>query len=160
MSRKRVSMRKIREVLRLKWSLKLGDQQIAESCRLSPSTVWDYVRRAKEAGLSWPLAEDLDDAELEKKLFVGNPARNQQRPEPDWSYIYTESKKKGVTLLLLWQEYLQEHPLGHGYVNFTILFRRWKKEHGGLDVSMRQDYKAGEKLFVDYAGSRWKIRHP
>lgn len=160
MSRKRVSMRKIREVLRLKWSLKLSDQQIAESCRLSPSTVWEYVRRAKEADLSWPLPEDLADAELERKLFAGNPARDQERPEPEWETIYSESKKKGVTLLLLWQEYKQEHPLGHGYVNFTILFRKWKKKNGALDVTMRQDYKAGEKLFVDYAGMTIAIIDP
>ena len=153
-------MRKIREVLRLKWSLKLSDQQIAESCRLSVSTVWEYVRRAREADLSWPLPEALSDAELEQKLFAGNPARHQERPEPDWSYIYTESKKKGVTLLLLWREYIQEYPLGHGYVNFTILFRRWKKEHGGSEVSLRQEYKAGEKLFVDYAGMTIAITDP
>ena len=102
MSRKRVSMRKIREVLRLKWHLHIGDHLIAESCRISRSTVWEYVRRAEEAGLSWPLSNNLDDAELEKKLFAGNQAKSQLRPEPDWEDIYSESKKKGVTLLLLW----------------------------------------------------------
>lgn len=160
MSRKRVSMRKIREVLRLKWSLKLSDHQIAESCQISRSTVWEYTRRAKEAGLRWPLPENLSDADLEGKLFAGNPARQQTRPEPDWAYIHAESKKKGVTLLLLWREYIQEHPLGHGYVNFTIRFRAWKKREGIAKVTMRQDYKLGEKLFVDYAGMTIDITDP
>lgn len=160
MSRKRVSMRKIREVLRLKWHLHIGDHQIAESCRISRSTVWEYVRRAEEAGLSWPLPNDLDDASLEKKLFAGNQAKNQLRPEPDWAYIYSESKKKGVTLLLLWREYIQVQPLGHGYVNFTIKFREWKKRNKITEVSMRQEHKAGEKSFVDYAGMTIDITDP
>lgn len=151
MSRKRVSMRKIREVLRLKWSLKLSDHQIAESCKLSRSTVWEYVRRANEAKLSWPLGDELDDSELEKKLFAGHQG-SKEKTEPDWEYIHSESKKKGVTLLLLWREYIQEQPQGHGYVNFTIKFREWKKQKGLSAVSMRQSYKFGEKLFVDYAG--------
>jgi transposase len=153
-------MRKIREVLRLKWQLHLGDQFIAESCKLSRSTVWEYIRRAEEAGLSWPLPEDLDDAALEAKLFSGNQAKNQTRPEPDWEYIYSESKKKGVTLLLLWREYIQGKPLGHGYVNFTIRFRKWKKRNKISEVSMRQEYKAGEKCFVDYAGMTIDITDP
>lgn len=153
-------MRKIREVLRLKWSLKLSDHQIAESCRISRSTVWEYTRRAEEAGLSWPLPESLGDAELEKKLFAGNPAKQQKRPEPDWAYIHAESKKKGVTLLLLWREYIQAQPLGHGYVNFTIRFRAWKKREGIANVSMRQQHKLGEKLFVDYAGMTIDITDP
>ncbi len=106
------------------------------------------------------MPDDLDDAELEAKLFAGNQVKHQLRPEPDWDTIYSESKKKGVTLLLLWREYIQTHPLGHGYVNFTIKFRDWKKRNKITEVSMRQDYKAGEKCFVDYAGMTIDIVDP
>jgi transposase len=157
MPRKRVSMRKIREVLRLKWALGIDERQIAQSCRISRSTIWEYIRRAKEAGLSWPLPADLDDAALEAMLFQGNLSRGVKRPEPDWPSIHQERKRKGVTLLLLWQEYLAQNPEGYGYVTFTIKYRQWR---GGLDATMRQDHKAGEKLFIDYAGMTLPITDP
>lgn len=149
MPRERVSMKKIKEVLRLKWSLHLGDHDVAESCVLSRSTVWEYVQRAKAAGLSWPLPEGMDDEALEKLLFKENLASKQENTEPNWEEVQRELKRKGVTLRLLWEEYKQQHPQGYGYVSFTVKFRTWKKQQG---VTMRQDHKAGEKLFVDYAG--------
>ncbi len=148
MSRKRVSMRKIREVLRLKFQLGLGDRAIAKSCRLGKTTVADYVQRAREAGLSYPLPEDLDDGRLVDKLY---PVKEkvQTKALPNWEDVNKELKRKGVTLFLLWQEYKAEHPEGYEYSFFTVLYKEWK---AGLDVVMRQDHKAGEKLFVDYAG--------
>ena len=154
MPRKRVSMRKIREALRLKWGLGIAERQTAKSCRISRSTLWEYLRRAKDAGLSWPLPDDLDDAALEVLLFQGDPNRGMRRPEPDWLEIHRERKRKGVTLLLLWQEYIAQYPNGYGYVTFTTKYRKWR---GGLDATMRQDHKAGEKLFVDYAGVTMSI---
>lgn len=161
---KRVSMRKIREALRLKWELGTDERQIAQSCRISRSTLWEYLRRAKDAGLNWPLSQDLDDAALEAMLFQGDPNRGAERPEPNWQEIHRERKRKGVTLLLLWQEYIAQHPEGYGYVTFTVTswcfankYRAWR---GGLDATMRQDHKAGEKLFVDYAGMTLAISDP
>lgn len=154
---KRVSMRKIREALRLKWGLGVDERQIAKSCRISRSTLWEYLRRAKDSGLSWPLPDELDDAALEALLFKGDPNRGAKRPEPAWQEIHRERKRKGVTLLLLWQEYIAQHPEGYGYVTFTIKYRKWR---GGLDATMRQDHKAGEKLFVDYAGMTLPITDP
>ena len=148
MPRKRVSMRKIKEVLRLKWQLDLSDHQVAESCQVSRSTVWEYIRRAKAAGLSWPLPEELDDAALEAELFTDHSAV-EVRPEPDWEHVHKEKQRKGVTLLLLWHDYKVQYPTGYSYVSFTVKYRAWKKQQG---VSMRQHHKAGEKLFVDYAG--------
>ena len=154
---KRVSMRKIREVLRLKWGVGVDERQIASSCRISRSTLWEYIRRAKSAGLSWPLPTELDDQALEALLFKGNTHGGSKRPEPDWYAIHKERKRKGVTLLLLWQEYLAEHTDGYGYVTFTTKYRAWRAQ---LDATMRQEHKAGEKLFVDYAGMSILITDP
>jgi len=149
MPQPRLSMRKIREVLRLKWGLQLADRKIARSLGVSRSSVADYIRRAAEAGLSWPLADELDDAALDAKLFPPPAAGSVPRPLPDWGWVNRELRKKGVTLQLLWLEYKEDHPDGYQYSQFCELFRRFQ---GKLDLVMRQDHRAGEKVFVDYAG--------
>ena len=158
MPRKRVSMKKIREVLRLKWELGLGDRDIALSCKVSKGTVTNYLRRAEAAGLSWPLDEALDDTQLEALLFKPvKVSSSDERPKPDWEGVHKEKQRKGVTLFLLWQEYKMQHPTGYEYSTFTIHYRQWKKEQG---LSMRQTHHAGEKLFVDYAGMTLDITDP
>ena len=157
MPRKRVSMKKIREVLRLKWGLCLGDRDVAISCKISKGTVSNYLKRAQEAGLSWPLDEALDDMQLEALLFKPIKVSKDERPSPDWDYVHKEKQRKGVTLLLLWHEYKAQHPSGYEYSTFTIHYRQWKKEQG---LSMRQTHHAGEKLFVDYAGMTVDITDP
>ena len=150
MPRERLSMRKIREIFRLKWACRLSERAIARSCGVARSTVADYLRRAKQVGLSWPLPADLEDSELQRRLFPSQPhIRAEQRPLPDWSQIYLEMKRKGVTLFLLWQEYKEVHPDGYQYSRFCDLYRAWR---GRRDLVMRQDHRAGEKLFIDYAG--------
>lgn len=149
MPRMRLSMRKIREVLRLKFVCGLSERQIAKSCVLGRSTISDYLSRAKIAELSWPLPE-LDDEQLEAKLFPVVVAEKKQLfQEPDWLQIHNELKRKGVTLLLLWQEYKAITTLGYSYSQFC---HRHRSFVNALDISMRQTHKAGEKLFVDYAG--------
>lgn len=143
-------MRKIKEVLRLRWGNGLSKRKIARSCGISRPAVDEYLRRAEEAGLSWPLPTDLDDGALERLLFRSAPTRPvQERGLPEWSTINRELKRKGVTLFLLWQEYREQHPQGYQYSWFCERYRAWQ---GKLDVVMRQDHRAGEKLFVDYAG--------
>jgi transposase len=143
-------MRKIKEVLRLKWAQGLSNRRIAASSGIGRPTVSEYLRRAEEAGLSWPLPADLDDARLERLLFPPPPDLPAQvRGIPDWRHIHQELRHKGVTLFLLWQEYRQNHPDGYQYSWFCEHYRAWQ---GKLDVVMRQDHRAGEKLFVDYAG--------
>lgn len=149
MPRPRLSMRKIREVLRLKWELQLSDRKIARSLGVSRSTVAEYVRRAQEAGLTWPLVDELDDVALEGRLFPPPPPSSVTRAVPDWEEVHRELRKKGTTLQLLWIEYRERHPDGYQYSQFCELYRRWQ---GKLDLVMRQDYRAGEKVFVDYAG--------
>lgn len=143
-------MRHVREVLRLKWACGLSDRKIAYSLQLSRPTVADYVRRAHTAGLSWPLSEALDDGALERLLFAkAAPMPLAKRPLPDWARVHQERQRKGVTLLLLWQEYKAETPEGLQYSQFCEAYRQWA---GTLDLVMRQPHRAGETLFVDYAG--------
>src|SRR5690554_6707866 len=149
MPAKRLSMRKIKEVLRLNAS-GMSNRKIAVSCGISRSTVAEYLYRAAEAGLAWPLPPSLSDVTIEQWLFPPPPTRaNRDRTLPDWQSVFKELKRKGVTLFLLWQEYLEQHPRGYQYSWYCDLYREWR---GKLDVVMRQDHRAGEKLFVDYAG--------
>ena len=148
-------MRKIREALRLHLGLGLSLRQTAQSLSVAYSTVADLMHRAKAAELTWPLSEDLDDAALEKLLYPGNQGRPRTRPEPDWNWVHRELSRKGVTLELLWLEYRQEHPDGYQYSQFCAHYQRWCEK---LDVVLRQHYRAGEKMFVDYAGTTVPVR--
>jgi transposase len=150
MSAKRVSMRKVKEVLRLKWENGLSNRQIAKSCSIARATVAEYVRRAKEVGLSWPLPLGMDETELNERLFPSSPSvPSGFRPVPDWAEVHRQLKHKGVTLFLLWQEYKETYPEGYQYSSFCKHYQAWSDK---LDLVMRQDHRAGEKLFVDYAG--------
>ncbi len=152
MPAQRLSMRKLKEVLRLTYSAGLSQRQIARSLSLSKTTVNKYVELAREAGLtSWPLPDGMDDAALARALFPGSVANwSQQFTPPDFAYIHQELKRKGVTLQLLWEEYSACHPdTAYQYSWFCELYSEWRQR---LRVSMRQTHRAGEKLFVDYAG--------
>jgi len=147
-------MRKIKEVLRLKYSHDLSERQIARSCGISRSTVAEYLMRARAAGLSWPLPGELDEATIETKLFAHGSGKGRaakgQPPMPDCEHIHRELQShKHVTLQLLWQEYKEAHPDGYQYSQFCELYRRWEKK---LDLVLRGSHRAGEKMFVDYAG--------
>jgi transposase len=145
-------MRKIKEVLRLRYEAGLGHRQIARSCSLGLGTVYDYLRRAEAAGLKWPLPEGWDDDRLESTLF-GRPRHNSepQRPQPDFASIHQQLQQHShLTQQLVWEEYRQVHPDGYGYSRFCELYQRWRRK---LDVVLRQEHKAGEKMFVDWAGA-------
>lgn len=141
-------MRKIKEALRLK-ALGLSNRQIARSVKVARSTVSEYLRRASAAKLAWPLPESLDEASLERLLFPLDGEPEDPKALPDFSYIHTELKRKGVTLKLLWEEYLAECPQGYRYTQFCHHYRKGLKK---IAPSMRQIHKAGEKMFVDFAG--------
>ncbi|HET90758.1 MAG TPA: IS21 family transposase, partial [Chloroflexi bacterium] len=149
MPRERLSMRTIREVLRLRWEAGLSQREIGRSCRMGRSTVGDYLLRAEAAGLSWPLPEGMDEEELERRLFPRPAPSVVGRPLPDWPAVHQELRRKGMTLGLLWQEYRAVHPEGYGYSQFCARYRRWAST---LEPVLRQHYLAGEKLFLDYAG--------
>lgn len=149
MTRERIPMRTIKEVLRLKWFCGLGRRAIAKSCGIAKSTVAEYVKRAEQAGLSWPLPEDLDDAALEHRLYPPVIILDTPRPLPAWADVHRELARKNVTLMLLWDEYKAQYPDGYQYSQFCELYRAHAKK---LDLSMRQVHHAGEKLFIDYCG--------
>jgi transposase len=149
MPAKRSAMRKVREVLRLKFEARLSHERIAAATGLSKGAVSNYVQRTIQKSLGWPLPENLDDAALERLLFPQVVLREQYAP-PDYAYVHQELKRKGVTLQLLWEEYHAangEH--AWRYSQFCLHYQRFR---GNLARSMRQVHRAGEKLFIDYSG--------
>ena len=149
MPRERLSMRNIKEVLRLKFERGLSHRSISRSCGIGVGTVHEYVRRASDAGLGWPLPQDMPDDAVERLLFRRSSEPAAERASPEWSAIARELRRKGVTLGLLWEEYRREHPDGYSYSHFCGLFREFSD---ASRPTMHQVHKAGEKLFVDYAG--------
>lgn len=147
-----LSMRKIREVLRLS-ALGLAQHQIARSCSIVQSTVHKYLKLAQAANLSWPLPEDLSDPKLGQLLFGQRPQPPSRRihPPPDFAAIHKELQThKNLTLELLWEEYKKADGSGYGYSRFCDLYRQWSRAQ---NITLRQQHNPGEKMFVDYAGA-------
>ena len=151
MAPKRLPMRHLREILRLKHEGRLSHRAIAGACSVGVGTVSEYARRVKEAGLSWPLPEDLDDTALEARLFKQPFDTGITRQDPDFGWVHREQRRPGVTLQLLWHEHIETHPGGYRYSQFCARYRRWARK---LHPSMRQVHRAGEKTFIDYSGKR------
>jgi transposase len=150
MPTKRLTMRKIKEILRLRYDCKLTYGNIATSCGIGRSTVSDYLQRFEASRLGWPLASDIDDTRLEQLLFPSVQINcSPKRARLDWQHVHSELRRKGVTLILLWQEYKEQYPDGYQYSQFCYLYRQWA---GRIDPVMRQEHRGGEKMFVDYAG--------
>jgi len=153
----RLSMRKIREVLRLRFAQGLSQRAIGISLRLSTGAVNTYLDRARRAGLGWPLPDGLDDAQLETVLYPPPSAvAAEQRPVPDWAAVHRELRRPNMTLSLLWEEYrggtgAQD---GFGYSWFCDLYREWV---GRLKPTLRQVHTAGERVFVDFAGHAMEV---
>ena len=146
-------MRKISEVLRLKYELGLTERAIAVACGMARSTVQSVLKRCHAAQLTWPLPAEFDEAAWYERLYP--PAtRALEVPLPDCAAMQVELAKKGVTLLLLWQEYKAQHPDGLQYSAFCDRFALFRKSQ---DVVMRQSYRPGEKLFIDFAGPTMPI---
>jgi phosphoglycolate phosphatase-like HAD superfamily hydrolase len=144
-------MRRVREILKYRFEQGLGHKAIALRVGAAPSTVRETLRRAANAGLSWPLAGYVSDAVLEASLYkaAGTKTGHRRCVEPDWAEVHRELKRKHVTLQILWDEYIGRHPDGYRYSRFCDLYGGWAMK---LPVTMRQDHIPGDKLFVDYAG--------
>jgi transposase len=152
MPQKELSMRKVKEVLRLRFAANLNQDQIARSCSICQSTVHRYLKRAAEAGLEWPLPEEYDDQQLNELLFPLRPVRSppSRRTGVDFAEVHRELKAhRHLTLQLIWEEYRQSQPDGYGYSRYCELYQEWNRGH---NVVMRQEHPAGEKMFVDWAG--------
>jgi len=158
MSQERLSMRKIKEVLRLKQEIGLSNRVIAGACKISNSTVGEYIRRAEAVGLGWPLPE-ISEEDIYKKLFPDQkekPGKN--RPIPDWEEIKKELRQKGVTLRLLWMEYIERYPDGYRYSRFCEQYENWKKMQA--EPVKRNIHVGGKEMQVDYAGTKVTIVNP
>ncbi len=130
-------MRKIREILRLHFDAGLSTRQVALSCNNGRSTVGEYIKRARTAGLGWPLPVDMDDTQLEAALFK-QPNYKTKRPLPNMHYLHAEIRRKGVTLQLLWNEYKQAHPDGYEYTQFCEHYWRSKQNYSDPMVEVRK----------------------
>jgi transposase len=150
----RLPMRKVRDVLRLRAG-GMSKRKIAASLSIGATAAGDCIRRARRAGLSWPLPEDLSDEVLERILYPPPQVNaTERRSGPDWPTIHRELRRPGVTLQLLWEEYRGAHPDGYGYSRYCELYRAWE---GRLSPTMRQLHVAGERMFVDYAGTTLEV---
>ena len=143
-----ISMRMLSEVLRLKLEKGLPIRQVSSSCKLARSTVSDYLSRARVAGLSWPLPEGMDDEALNKLLFPDRP-KTGGRLKPDLEYIRNEMRRQSWTLQRLWEEYRRYNTDGYGYSQYCHMYRGWLRRQ---EYCLRQEHRAGDKLFVDFAG--------
>jgi len=151
MPAERVPMRQAREIIRLKYSAGVATREIARRLGVAPSTVRETLSRLAGAGLSWPLGEGLSDVELEAALYANRRSKRGHRlhAEPDWPTVHRELKRKHVTMVIVWDEYIAAHPGGYSYSRFCELYRGFESK---LSPTMRQTHAAGERLFVDYAG--------
>lgn len=158
MPQERLPVRKIRDVLRLHHQAELSNRAIARTCKVSNSTVGEYLARAEQAGLGWPLPDDLSDTELQKRLFPEKEIPTPPiRSVPNWEDMHRELAKRGVTLTLLWQEYREQHPDGYGFTQFRVHYQEWNRAHTN---SMRLPHKGGEEMELDYAGMTLPISNP
>jgi transposase len=151
MPAERVAMRRVREIVQLRYLVGVTVRELSRQTGIPESTVRAVIKRFRASGLSWPLPEGLNDAQLEAALYTSGGTRRGQRSraEPDWTAIHREIKRKHVTLSILWDEYIAENPSGYRYSRFCELYRSFVDR---LPVTMRQTHAAGEKLFVDFAG--------
>jgi len=152
-------MRKIHDVLRLRLSAGLSIRQIRASTKVSVGAIQKLLARADELGLSWPLPAELDEAALARLFYPAAHAESDKRfAAPDWPAIHLELKRAGVTKQLAWEEYTAQFPNRcYSYSQFCARYRRWCQT---LKRSMRQIHRAGEKLFVDYAGQTVPVVNP
>ncbi|MFN9503130.1 MAG: IS21 family transposase, partial [Rubrivivax sp.] len=145
----RLTMRRIRETLRLHLQAGLSYNEVGRALKISKSVVGKYVSLARMAGVDWALAQTLSDEELAGRLYRPPLPRSSYQLTPDFATVHQELKRPGVTLQLLWEEYAAANELAYKYTSFCVKYRAWAQ---GLKRSMRQAHLAGEKLFVDYAG--------
>src|ERR1700720_4623441 len=159
MPAERVAMRQAREIIHLKFSACVPTREIARRLGIAASTVRETLRRLESTGLNWPLPDDMTDGKLETALYTnrGTKQGHRRHAEPDWPMVHRELKRKHVTLLIVWDEYIAENPGGYSYSRFCELYRAFESR---LPVTMRQTHAPGERLFVDYAGDGVPVEAP
>lgn len=151
MSKKRISMRQLREVFRLRYEAEFSIRKISASTKISIGKIQSVLKKAEALNLSWPLPEELDDKQLAHLFYPqADTSVSKNFEQPDWPSVHQELKKKGLTRQLLWEEYTQQFPNRcYSYSQYCERYDQWRKKQ---KRSMRQTHKAGEKLFIDYCG--------
>ena len=146
----RITMRKIKEVLRLKLEAKLSHAKIATALGISKGVVTKYVGLAATAGMDWSVIQSFDETTLERQLLTA-PTKPPAYSQPDYGHMHQELRRKGMTLMLLWEEHRADHADSqtYSYAQLCVHYRRFAKQ---LKRLMRQVHRAGEKLFIDFAG--------
>jgi transposase len=152
-----VTIRKMKEILRLYYDANLSMHQIAKSLSISSGVVHKYIKRSKELNISWPLPENITNDSKLKELFQPPPSKLNITTVIDYQAVHTECKRKGVTLQLLWEEYHEARIITLGYSQFCRRYRAWLKTQPS---SMKQTHKAGDKTFIDYSGMTFDIIDP
>jgi len=157
-SKRELTMRQLRYLLRLHHE-GVSAREIGRRLGVARSTIQDNLKRARAAGLCWPLPEGATDEGLELQLFgrSDGAAGKRRRVEPDWAALARELKRPGVNMMILWEEYRETQPGGYGYSRFCDLLRGFERR---LTPVMRQNHVAGDKVFVDYSGKRVPIADP
>jgi transposase len=153
-------MRKIKEVLRLRFELGLGQREIARACSISQGAVHNYLKKVAGAGIQWPLSEGWDEKQIEEAVFGKQRSIEESSPRafPDFPALHDQLQQHPhLTLQLAWEEYREKNPEGYRYSRFCDLYRQWR---GKQDVVLRQEHKAGEKGFVDWAGATMPVQDP
>lgn len=156
MPRKRISMNKIRELIRLHEVAKLGQRAISRALSISRPVVKDYITKFEKTGLSYQAISKMDDDTLLQTITdtvrVNNDRYNTLQQQFDT--ISKELKRTGVTLERLWHEYRQQHPDGYSYSQFCYHYQVWRNSS---ELTMHISHKAGDKMFVDFAGKKMEI---
>jgi len=150
-------MSKIKEILRLDNIERLSLNAIGKSVGCSHNTVKDILVRAQKTQINWLMVENLSDSEIEQRIYGEKKSTVAARPEPNMEYLDRELRRPGVNLMLLWHEYKLTYADGVQYTQFCERYRKWS---GVRDVSLHIEHKAGEKMFVDWAGDTMKVIDP
>lgn len=146
----RIPMKRIREVVRLCSSM--SQRQIAKALGIGRATVAEYIDAFKASGLA---ADDVvgmtDDALLERFYGEKEPPEKIKLLTDRFESVCTALKLKGETIMRQWQKYRTEYPDGYSYAQFCHYYQLWR-DH--TDVSMHIEYKAGDKMLIDFAGEK------
>jgi transposase len=147
----RLSMKKIKEILKLRFVTDISFRQISRAVDIPSSTVSDYCKRFEITKYTIDEIVKIDEDTIYQILFPEKKLLNKYkvRPVPDVEYIHKEIAKKGVTFELLWMEYKEQEPDGYGLSQFKEYYYKFKNK---IDPTMRQTYIPGHQMFIDYSG--------
>lgn len=154
---KQMNTRMIKEALRYKLELGHSLERTAMALKISKGVVAKYVALSKAAGLNWELILAMTEAQLQARLLPGRlvDGASAHYRQPDFAQIHRELSRKGMTLMLLWQEYQADNPQGrtYQYSQYCEHYRRWAKT---LKRSMRQIHRAGRSCLSILPAPHWR----